>query len=408
MEDIKYINEDIANSRYNMLVFDLNTPRFADFLLAFAEVIRPKYFKSESSYYFNVRDVVGMACCTDRLRFNFSLTYNEKINAYEFKSIYRDYDGKLGVYARNSHLSGIQCNKTNEECVKLIAKTIKRMSYCKFVYDIIIGFTNVALAEINAKFDEMRRNNNGKLVTNKVTNNRKCTEFSKKLVINNAVLEFRSGYEDYDNARAKRHYANRPYAYLIVQYSYDNGEAKSFSCNYNLDKNRYSNDLNFILNKINVNKEFSDTWKADNKNTSVFRGFKICDVVNIYNLLINNKNAINKMSDEVKKEYIIPNQGLNPIELEVVKQFQQEIQDFTKKYTRELLDLRNNLADLIKEAKKNAINKMEEVNVKVLEKYWDEVKKRNKILTDSGCNYKLSEVVPASLLQSKKSISYFD
>ena len=408
MEDIKYIDEDIANSRYNMLVFDLNTPRFADFLLAFAEVIRPKYFKSESSYDFNVRDVVGMACCSDRLRFNFKLTYNENINAYEFKSIYRDYDGRLGVYSRNSHLSGIQCGKTNEECVKLIAKTIKQMSYCKFVYDVILGFTNAALAEINVKFDEMRRKNNGKLVINKVVNNHKYTEFSKKLAINNVVLEFRSGYEDYDNAIAKRYNANRQYAYLTVQYSYDKGKAKSFSCRYDLNKNRYANDLNFVLNKINFNKEFSDTWKADNKNPSVFRGFKIGDVVNIYNLLINNKNAIKKMDDEVKKEYIIPNQGLNPIELEVVKQFQQEIQDITKKYTRELLDLRNNLAYLIKDAKKNAINKMEEVNVKVLEKYWDEVKKRNKILSDSGCNYQLSEVVPASLLQSKKSISYFD
>ena len=392
MEDIKYLDEKTAaNNKQDMIVFDLNTPRFADFLLAFSDVLHSSYTDTATDKDVIAREVIGGACYSQRLRCNFNLKYIHNTKKYEFRSIYRDFDGKLVIYVPGSNYNGIQYNRSNDDSVKLIAKYIKQFSYNKFVYDKLLDFTDKSMAEINAKFDEMRRKNNGKLISN--DHNFNYTVFRKKLKIKNAILEFLVGHESESNPY------RRPYQYfqLIVKYNVDKDKKKDFTVRYNPVKKRYSPYLSQILDTLKFddefNNEFNDEWSSENTKSSVFPGFTIGEVKDIYDLMAY-KNNVTKNMDK----YIDCGYGLSPVELEIYKQFNAELSESVNKSLDEMTNAYKRLEQKVDDVKIKANDEMLAMKAKAIEEFQNNVKKYNAMLSESGCNLQLSREIPDELL----------
>lgn len=415
MENIKYINEDIANSRKDLLVFDLNTSRSADFLAAFAEVLHSRCINTTTDSDVIAREIVGNTCSyEDELCYNFNAKYNSDIKKFEFNSIYRDYDGKLVVYTPNSANYGIQCNKTNEECIKFIAKMVKQLSYCKFVYDRIIEFTNKALTEIDAAVEDMRSRNNGELVSNycydytvftkKLTfvSDYCCdyTVFNKRLTLKNAILDFIVGYE-HRNATSKY---RDPIQYFQLNVNYTSGNRNQenvFTIKYNPDKKRYSGYLSEFLNTLELDDEFNNEWNSENTKPSVFSGFTIGETKDIYDLLIDKNTAIRNMSTDVKNKYINSGIGLSPVELEVYKQLKNELSENVNKAINDLNNTYKNLRQMIKDTKNKANEEMSSKYNEAIENFKNNVNKYNDILAENGCGLSLSDEIPNELLSHK-------
>lgn len=392
MENIDYIDEALAKEKSDMIVFDFNTPKAADFLTALANVLTYRY-TSVNEDAERARRVVGASCRTRRLAYNF--------NADKFKdggAIYRDYDGKLLVYAPRSRYKGIQynCSRTNEECVKIVAKTIKQMTYNKFVYDRLVALTNEVLPEIEAKFDEMRSANNGKLVSNKGYK----AEFNKMVYIDNASLEFIVGYGNIDYERSIYKYVG-----LNIKYTVGKNDAKRVYIKYDPFNKWYNVDLSEVLDKLDFNDEFKKAWNAKNTGPSIFNGFTIGDTYNIYCLLADKKLAIKKMDDKVKKEYISNGQGLNPLELEMFKQFNIELNEKATKLSHELADIRKGLVKTVKDVRDKAHEEMESANEKAIAEIDKTINEYNTMLEASGCSLRLSKKTPNGLLTQG---SYFN
>ena len=399
MKNISYLDAKYANDTFDMLTFDLNSPKFADFLIAFADIFADKFdgqYNTDPIYHIDsddvARNIVAGTCSNKRLCCNFNSKYFRMSDSYQFSgSIYLNYDGKLVVYAPDSYYNGIQCNKTNEECVKLIAKTIKQLILNKLKYDRLLKFTNEALTEINAMFDEMCSKNDGDLVPNTKDN---TTEFSKTLNINNAKLELLVKYS---------HKERYKIALLFITNTSKNTNSKLYankcSIKYNLTDNRYSDNLSLVLDRLDFGDENKE-WNADNKSPSIFKGFTIGEVYNIYCLLADKKSAIKKMSDEVKKEYIIPNLGINPVELELYKQFAKELKSSADKKAETLYKERYNLLEMVEHAKDKAAREMKNKSEKLIREYEREIKKYNNMLAKNGSKLRVSTGVPDSLMPS--------
>lgn len=399
MKDIKYIEEKFANDTCDMLTFDLNSPKFADFLIAFANIFADKYdsqYNTDPIYHIDsdvvARNIVAGTCKNSRLCCNFNSKYFRMTGSYQFRSsIYLNYDGKLVIYVPDSYYNGIQCSKTNEECVKLIAKTIKQLTLNKLKYDRLLKFTNEAFTEINAMFDEMCSKNDGDLVPNTKDN---TTEFSKTLNINNAKLELLVKYSHKERCKI---------ALLYITNTSKNTNSKLYAnkcaIKYNLTDNRYSDNLSLVLDRLDFGDENKE-WNAENKSPSIFKGFTIGDAYNIYCLLADKKSAIKKISDEVKKEYIIPNLGINPVELELYKQFAKELKSSADKKAETLDKERYNLLEMVKHAKDKASREMKNKSEKLIREYEREIKKYNNMLAKNGSKLRVSTGVPDSLMPS--------
>ena len=398
MENIKYINEDIANSRKDLLVFDLNTSRSADFLASFAEVLHSRCINTTTDSDVIAREIVGNTCSyEDELCYNFNAKYNSDTKKFEFNSIYRDYDGKLVVYTPNSANYGIQYNKTNEECIKFIAKMVKQLSYYKFVYDSIIEFTNKALIEIDAETKDMRNKNNGELVSNYCFN---YTVFTKRLTLKNAILDFIVGYE-HRNAVSKY---RDPIQYFQLNVNYTSGnrnKEKVFTIRYDLDEKRYSDYLSKFLDTLELDDEFNNEWNSQNTKPSVFSGFTIGETKDIYDLLIDKNTAIRNMSTDVKNKYINSGIGLSPVELEVYKQLKNELSENVNKAINDLNNTYKNLRQIIKDTKNKANEEMSSKYNEAIENFKNNVNKYNDILAENGCSLSLSDEIPNELLSHK-------
>ena len=398
MENIKYINEDIANSRKDLLLFDLNTSRSADFLAAFAEVLHSRCINTTTDSDVIAREIVGNTCSyEDELCYNFNAKYNSDTKKFEFNSIYRDYDGKLVVYTPNSANYGIQYNKTNEECIKFIAKMVKQLSYYKFVYDRIIEFTNKALIEIDAETKDMRSKNNGELVSNYCCN---YTVFTKRLTLKNAILDFIVGYE-HRNAVSKY---RDPIKYFQLNVNYTSGnrnKEKVFTIRYDLDEKRYSDYLSKFLDTLELDDEFNNEWNSQNTKPSVFPGFTIGETKDIYDLLIDKNTAIRNMSADVKNKYIDCSYGLSPVELEVYKQLKNELSENVNKAINDLNNTYKNLRQIIKDTKNKANEEMSSKYNEAIENFKNNVNKYNDILAENGCGLSLSDEIPNELLSHK-------
>ena len=406
MEDINYIDEKIANDTANMVTFNLNTPKFANFLNSFANVLTYKY-RHKNDAKAIAHNIIRLTCKSKRMSFNFNTNYAAANNGCY--SIYLNYDGKLVVYLPESSRYGIRHNKTNEDSIKLVANTIKQLSLSKFNYDLVVEFTNTALAEIDAEVEDMRSKNNGKLVV-KAGND---AVFSRQLVINNAVIEFVVCYENYSILNERYNGSSYKYAFLTVKYNPKNDVQESGVVTaypifkYNLGLKCYDLDLSNVLSKLDFGDHFKNEWNAKNTRPSVFDGFTVGEVYNIYCLIANKKNAVKQMSDEVKKEYISNDKGLNPIESEVIKQLQREMTDIKDATVKEMKDLHQGLLKKLVDTKNKIQEEIVATNNRVVEKYKDEIRKRNKILAESNSNFKLSEEVPEQLLdQNGISILY--
>lgn len=387
MENISYLNKKNAYDRDNILKFDFDSPKFADFLVAFSEVLNTVALNFITDDDIIMRGMVGRALNANRLLFNFKDKFNGISKEPFANSIYRDFDNKLIVYTPSSSTYGIQFGKTKEEYTKYIANAIKKLSLIKFNYDCLIKFTNEAISEINAKFDEIRSKNNGELVFNTAY---KSTEFNKKLNINNAELKFIYGYGNVHNECYK-------YSYLSIWLNCEKQYKISYKYNYS-SKGRYETDLCKILSKLDFGDGFKNEWNAENKGPSVFNGFTVGEVYNIYCLMADKKNAIKKMDKAVKDEYITDDQGLDPLSIEIYKQMQHELANIANKLSNEQKDLHTSLCKMILDTKKKASKEMAAKNDEVIRKYKDEIKKCNKLLADRGLNATLPEEIPDELM----------
>ena len=106
------------------------------------------------------------------------------------------------------------------------------------------------------------------------------------------------------------------------------------------------------------------------------------------------------MSDEVKKEYIIPNLGINPVELELYKQFAKELKSSADKKAEILYKERYNLLEMVEHAKDKASREMKNKSEKLIREYEREIKKYNKTLEKSGSKLRVSGGIPDSLFPS--------
>ena len=289
MENINYLNDKISYDRDNILKFDFDTLKFADFLIAFSDVLNTVAADFINDEDVIMRGLVGHAVNPKRLIYNFSTRYKGTSKEPFANSIYRDFDNKLVVYKNHSSTHGIQFGKTKEEYTKYIANIIKKLSFIKYNYDCLHKFTNEALAEFKEQLEDMCRKNGGKLVPNSVT---KETVFRKKITINNAMLEFVEVYGNDSTNKNLNEY--RHYSYLSIKFNSGKHDGMRTAINYKSDLTvgRYSHDVCRFLDKLDFGDGFKNEWNAENKGPSIFGGFTVGEVYNIYCLMADKKNAI--------------------------------------------------------------------------------------------------------------------